>query len=490
MGTKEIPIMKRLFEIIENVDNQSVIGDDVDVVDIVVDSRQAKNGSVFCAIVGSEQDGHQYIESAVANGATVVICSELPESRNMNVTYVWVKDTRLALEQLLSSFYEDISTQTSLIGVTGTNGKTSVVSLLADLFTHLGHKVGLISTVEIRIGQEVRGSKLTTPDIVTLHELLYEMVNEQCEYVFMEVSSHALDQNRIGGLKYRGGVFTNITHDHLDYHKTFLNYINTKKKFFDNLSKSSFALINIDDANGEVMTQNTKAQIIHYSLMKMADFKSKIISADFGGTELDVNGLRVFTSLVGAYNAYNLTAVYGVATLLGVESEEVLIAMSKLKAPKGRFETVGGPNQTKVIVDYAHTPDALLKILKTIEEVNHMGQIITVVGCGGNRDKEKRPKMAAIAVRYSDQVIITSDNPRWEDPQSIIDDMIEGVPDALDRKIVEIVDRKNAIKAAIRLAGKDDIVLIAGKGHEDYQEIKGEKTPFKDVDIAKLYLAQ
>ncbi len=490
MGTKEIPIEKKLFEILESVDTKKVIGRDVTISGITIDSRQVQKRSLFCAIIGSNQDGHDYINKAVENKASVILCSDLPKKTEKKVTYVLVKDTRLALEQILLNYYENISTQLSLIGVTGTNGKTTIVSLLADLFSSMGYKVGLISTVEIKIGDDVIPAELTTPDIVSLNGLLYQMVKAQCEYVFMEVSSHAIDQNRIGGLEYRGAVFTNISHDHLDYHKTFKNYINTKKKFFDNLSKSAFALTNIDDKNGEVMVQNTKAKISKYSAIKIADFKAKTIASDLRGTELDLNRQRVFTNLVGQYNVYNLTAVYGVASLLGIENEQILIALSGLKAPKGRFEMISGLNQTNVIVDYAHTPDALLKIIQAITDVTYHGRIITVIGCGGDRDKTKRPIMAKVAVDNSDQVIFTSDNPRGEDPQSIIDDMIGGVSADQMIKVVEIADRKNAIKTAIRLARNEDIVLIAGKGHENYQEIKGKRNPFNDAEIARSFLVQ
>lgn len=490
MGTEEIPIEKKLFEILESVDTQKVIGKNVTVRKISIDSREVQKKSLFCAIKGNEMDGHDYISQAEENKASVILCSQLPKKLDKKITYVLVNDTRKALEKILLNYYENISSQVTLIGVTGTNGKTTVVSLLTDLFKNLGYKVGLISTVEIQIGNETFPAKLTTPDIVSLHDILYQMVKSQCEYVFMEVSSHAVDQNRIGGLDFRGAVFTNISHDHLDYHKTFKNYINAKKKFFDNLSKSAFALTNIDDTNGEVMTQNTKAEISKYSVMKMADFKAKIIASDIRGTEMDLNRNRVFTNLVGQYNVYNLAAAYGVASLLGIENEQILIALSSLKAPKGRFEMISGPNQTNVIIDYAHTPDALLKILKAVADVSDHGRIITVIGCGGDRDKAKRPKMAQIAVNHSDQVIFTSDNPRGENPQSIIDEMVEGVFEDQMAKVVEIVDRRNAIKTAIRLSRQEDIVLIAGKGHENYQEIEGKRLPFDDAEIARGFLAQ
>ena len=490
MGTKKTPNQRKLFEILKNVDTKEVIGNDVDIQSITIDSREVKKGSLFCTIKGNDKDGHDYVGKAIEAGASVILCSDLPEKQADNVTYVQVKNTRRALEKILHNYYENISLQVPLIGVTGTNGKTTVVSLLTDLFCTLGYKVGMISTVEIRIGNNVIPSKLTTPDIVSLYSLIYQMVRAECDYIFMEVSSHAIDQNRIGGLVYRGGVFTNISHDHLDYHKTFKNYIKTKKKFFDNLSKSAFALTNIDDTNGEVMMQNTKAKVSKYSVMKMADYKAKIIDSDMRGTEIDLNMQRVFTNLVGEYNVYNLTAVYGVASLLKIEDEQILIALSGLKAPKGRFEMISGSNQINVIIDYAHTPDALLKIIKTIADVTNRGRIITVIGCGGNRDNKKRPIMAKVAVNYSDQVILTSDNPRGEDPQDIIDDMIKGVSAEMMIKVVEIADRKNAIKTAIRLANREDIVLIAGKGHENYQEIKGEKLPFDDAKIARFFLAQ
>lgn len=489
-----------LFEILKSVDTEEVIGDDCRITSVEIDSREVGNGSLFCALKGTQRDGHDYIENALKAGSAAILCNDLPKKLNAKVTYVKVKDTRKALEQVLNQYYDDVSSQLSLIGVTGTNGKTTVVTLLADLFGLLGYKVGLISTIEMRIGDEKREAKLTTPDIVSLHKLIREMVGKGCGYAFMEVSSHAIDQRRIGGLNFRGAVFTNISHDHLDYHKTFKNYINTKKKFFDKLGKSSFALTNIDDPNGEVMMQNTKADISRYSMNKMADFKAKLISNDLSGMLLDINGERVHVALAGRYNVYNLTAAYGVATLLGAlsplqrgpggfKSEEILVAISRLKAPKGRFEIMGSHDTAKIIVDYSHTPDALLKILKAIQEVKRQGKILTVIGCGGDRDKQKRSKMAVVAVNYSDQAIFTSDNPRWEDPNSIINDMVKGLTKDAKNKVIEITDRRNAIKTAITMAEAHDIVLIAGKGHENYQEIKGERKPFDDAEIAREILA-
>ena len=489
MENNDLHIKKKLFEILENVDQKQIFGAEKVVSRICIDSRKVAQNSLFCALKGSQIDGHRFIDSAIKNGADSIVCSTLPDTIAEEVTYVLVDDVRSALEGILHEFFEDVSSQISLIGITGTNGKTTVATLLFDLFRDLGYKVGLVSTVENRICEDVIPTALTTPDIVELHELLYKMSSRECEYVFMEVSSHAIDQRRIGDLKFDIGVFTNISHDHLDYHKTFKNYINTKKKFFDELSKTSYALTNIDDANGEVMLQNTKAKKKSYSVFKMADFKAKIIASDIRGTELDLNKQRIFTHLIGSYNAYNLSAVYGVATLLGVENERILIGISGLKAPKGRFEIVSSPNQATVIVDYAHTPDALLKILKAIGDVRYQGQIITVIGCGGDRDSAKRPKMAQVAVSESDQVILTSDNPRSEDPQDILGDMLNGLSTDELNKVVEIVDRKNAIKMAIKLASNEDIVLIAGKGHEDYQEIKGVKYPFDDAKIAREFLA-
>ena len=488
MGTEEIPVS--LIEILKSVDTEEVIGEDRLIYSIEIDSREVVKGSLFCALKGTAQDGHNYIPKAINAGCAAVICSELPKALDSSVTYIRVADTNKALVKVLLEFYGDASSHLSLIGVTGTNGKTTVAILLADLFAVLGFEVGLISTVEMRIGKEIKASKLTTPDIVTLHKAMHEMMVKGCDYVFMEVSSHAIDQRRIGGLNFTGGVFTNISHDHLDYHNTFKNYIETKKKFFDNLSKTSFAITNIDDPNGGVMTQNTVAKISQYSLNKMADFKTKLISNDLNGMLLDINGDRVHVTLIGRFNAYNLTAVYGVATLLGVNNEEVLIALSRLNAPKGRFQILGTQDQPKVIVDYAHTPDALLKILKAIQEVNRKGKVIAVVGCGGDRDKEKRPRMAKIATAYSDWVIITSDNPRWENPQLIIHEMRKGLNADSQSGVIEIMDRRNAIKTAITMADTDDIVLIAGKGHENYQEIKGERIPFDDAEIAREILAQ
>jgi UDP-N-acetylmuramoyl-L-alanyl-D-glutamate--2,6-diaminopimelate ligase len=438
---------------------------------------------LFVAVRGVTVDGHDYIEKAIEKGATAILCEHIPNNvRQFACTFVIVKDTSEALGIVLDTWYGYPSSRLTLVGVTGTNGKTTVATVLYNLFRQLGHKAGLLSTVCNYIDDEMLPATHTTPDPVSLHGLLAQMVEAGCEYAFMEVSSHAIEQKRISGLHFRGGIFTNLTRDHLDYHKTVDNYLKAKKKFFDDLPEDAFALTNIDDKSGNVMLQNTAACKLAYSLQTIADFKGKIVESHFEGTELIINGKEVNVRFVGRFNAYNLLAVYGAAIALGKSPEEVCIALSALHPVSGRFETIRSPKGFSAIVDYAHTPDALTNVLKSIREIldGSTGRIITVVGAGGNRDKGKRPLMAKEACRLSDMVILTSDNPRFEDPDEIILDMVAGLNDNERMETLCITDRAQAIKAAIHYAKKGDVILIAGKGHEDYQEVKGVKHHFDD----------
>src|SRR5687767_6510614 len=453
------------------------------------DSRKVKPGYVFVAIKGTASDGHDYITKAKELGASVIVCEKLPETIDEKVTYVTVKNSGLALGIMASNYFGNPSDKLKLTGVTGTNGKTTTVTLLYQLFSALGYKTGMISTVENRIKDEVIPSTHTTPDPIQLNELLKRMVDSGCTHVFMEVSSHAVDQERIAGLKFVGALFTNITHDHLDYHKTFENYIKAKKKFFDELLGDAFALVNADDKRGMVMMQNTKATKYSFGLKKMVDFKAKIITNSIEGLELEIGGKTVWFKLIGDFNAYNLLAVYGAAVLLGEDSDEVLVKLSSLQGAVGRFEHVQPGAKVIAIVDYAHTPDALKNVLETIALFRSgTEQVITVVGCGGNRDKTKRPLMASIACRLNDKVVLTSDNPRDEDPMEIIKEMQVGVMPTEVRKTLVIADREEAIKTACMMAKEKDIILIAGKGHETYQEIKGVKHPFDDREVVERML--
>ncbi|MEG1497848.1 MAG: UDP-N-acetylmuramoyl-L-alanyl-D-glutamate--2,6-diaminopimelate ligase [Bacteroidales bacterium] len=454
------------------------------------DSRHVEKNSVFFALVGTEQDGHAFIQKAVENGAVAVVCQQLPLHIDKHVTYIQVKDTSIAMGFMASAFYENPSSKLSLIGITGTNGKTTTVTLLYRLFRILGYKVGLLSTIENRIEDEVVVSSHTTGDAIEINRLLSMMVEKGCSYVFMEVSSHAVVQNRIAGLNFVGAIFSNITRDHLDYHKTFEAYIKAKKQFFDNLPANAFALTNIDDKNGAVMIQNTRAHKYTYSLRTLADFKCKVLEDAFSGLLLEMDHKEVFTSLVGRFNAYNLTAIYAVACLLGKDKIEVLCALSQLQAASGRFQILKSKHNDKTaIVDYAHTPDALQNVLTTINEIRSIEQIlICVVGAGGNRDTGKRPIMAEIAAKYADKVILTSDNPRMEDPQEILNQMDQGIDKRNRKKVIQILNREEAIKAACFMAGKDDIILVAGKGHETYQEIQGVKHHFDDREVITKYI--
>lgn len=461
--------------------------------DLQMDSRKAGNGTAFIAIRGASADGHRFIDTALEQGASAVICKEIPESLKEGVTYVEVNDTAIAAGYMAHHFYGQPSSKLKLVGVTGTNGKTTIATLLFRLFTGLGHKCGLISTVQNQVGDLVVPSTHTTPDQISLNALLKQMVDAGCTHVFMESSSHAIHQHRIAGLLYAGGIFSNITHDHLDYHKTFDEYIRVKKSFFDSLPSAAFAISNADDKRGTVMLQNTPAHKYFYSLKTMADFKGKILENGLTGLVMTINDMEVHFRLIGEFNAYNLLAVYGAALCLDEEKHEVLRVLSELSGAEGRFDYIVSPQSRIIgIIDYAHTPDALLNVLSTIRNVRKgHEQVITVVGCGGDRDKTKRPIMAAVACEHSDRAIFTSDNPRSEDPGQILQDMEQGLNTAAKRKYISIADRREAIKTAVSLAGPEDIVLVAGKGHEKYQEIKGVKHPFDDKQVlAEMFRLQ
>ena len=458
---------------------------DVQVSEIVFDSRNAKKGSAFVAVKGVSADGHDFIPKVIEAGCSVII-SENEVVVPANVTLIITDNSSKALALMANNFYDEPSKKLKLVGVTGTNGKTTTTTLLFNLYTKLGYHCGLLSTVVNKIGDKNIPSTHTTPDPVSLNALLAQMVNEGCSHCFMEVSSHAIHQHRITGLSFVGGVFTNITHDHLDYHKTFAEYITVKKAFFDNLGKDAFALTNVDDKNGMVMLQNTAASKHSYSLKSPADFKVKVVENQFSGLVLNINGIEIWTRLIGDFNAYNLLAVYSVSQLLGEDSTEVLTAISTLESVEGRFQYFQSDTGITAIVDYAHTPDALENVLKTIANIRTKNETVyTVIGCGGDRDKTKRPEMAAIACERSDKVILTSDNPRSEDPNTILDEMMAGVEGQFFKKTLSIVDRAQAIKTAVSMAEKGDIILVAGKGHEKYQEIKGVKHDFDDMLITK-----
>lgn len=457
---------------------------DKEILGLHSDSRCIQEEFLFVAVPGTQTDGHDFIAKAIENGASAIVCQTLPESRLPEVTYIQVDDSAEALAFLASKWNEEPSKQLVLVGVTGTNGKTTIATLLYALFRRLGYKVGLLSTVCNYINDTAIESTHTTPDSIQLNALLAQMVEEGCDYAFMEVSSHAIDQKRIAGLDFNGGIFTNLTRDHLDYHQTFDAYRDAKKGFFDQLPIGAFALTNKDDKNGMVMLQNTKAYKQTYSFQTLSDFHGEILESHFDGTLMTINGQEVLTQFVGKFNAYNLLAVYGAAILLGEDSNEVLVALSTLQSVAGRFQTFRAPEGYTAIVDYAHTPDALTNVLKAIHEVlEGDGNIITVVGCGGNRDKGKRPLMAKEAVKGSSRVILTSDNPRFEKPEDIIQDMVDGLDITEKKKAVCITDRKEAIRTACLLAQTGDVVLIAGKGHEDYQDVEGVKTHFDDREI-------
>ena len=477
----------RLNELLKNVDTLNIAGDvEVEITGVNIDSRRIEKGHLFVAIPGTVTDGHKFIPKAIELGATAVLCEKMPEEQIPEVTYVQVASTEDAVGKVATLFYGDPSRKLKLVGVTGTNGKTTIATLLYNMFRKFGHKCGLLSTVCNYIEDEAIPADHTTPDPIELNRLLAQMVDAGCEYAFMECSSYAIAQKRIGGLKFAGGLFTNLTRDHLDYHKTFENYRDAKKAFFDGLDKDAFAITNADDKNGLIMVQNCKAQVKTYSTRTMADFKAKIIECHFEGMYLDINGKEVGVQFIGKFNVSNLLAVYGAAVMLGKKPEDILLILSTLKSVNGRLEPIHSPEGYTAIVDYAHTPDALENVLNAIHEVlNGKGKVITVCGAGGNRDKGKRPLMAQEAVKQSDKVIITSDNPRFEEPQDIINDMLAGLDQKQMKKVVSIVDRREAIRTACMLAEKGDVILIAGKGHENYQEIKGVKHHFDDKEVVK-----
>jgi UDP-N-acetylmuramoyl-L-alanyl-D-glutamate--2,6-diaminopimelate ligase len=478
----------KLSDILYKVSVRSLIGStDVDVKDVQIDSRKIKKGSLFIAVKGAAADGHLFIEKALEGGAIVIVCEMMPANKKENVVYVQVENSAEAAGYIAANFFEQPSEQMKVVGVTGTNGKTTIATLLYKLFTSLGYTCGLLSTVENRIGDKIIPATHTTPDAISLNALLKKMFEDGCTHVFMENSSHAIHQYRSTGLKFAGGIFSNITHDHLDYHKTFDEYIRVKKSFFDSLSSGAFAISNADDKRGTVMLQNTSAKKYLYSLRTMADFKGKILDNSLTGLVMNVNETEVHFRLIGEFNAYNLLAVYGAAICMGEDKQEVLRCLSVLTGAEGRFDYMISPKDRLIaIVDYAHTPDALLNVLVTIKKLRKGNeQVITVVGCGGDRDKTKRPIMAEAACEHSDKVILTSDNPRSEDPAEIIKDMEKGVNVVSKRKCLSIIDRKEAIKTAISLAKAEDIILVAGKGHEKYQEIKGIRNHFDDKEVVR-----
>lgn len=459
---------------------------DLEISGINIDSRLVEEGNLFVAVRGTQADGHNYIGKAIEKGAQAVVCETMPEEQPENVTFIQVQNSEEIIGKLATTFYGNPTDKLELVGVTGTNGKTTIATLLYNMFRKMGYKCGLCSTVCNYIDGEAILTEHTTPDPITLNRLLGRMADEGCKYAFMEVSSHAVAQKRIGGLRFAGGIFTNLTRDHLDYHKTFENYRDAKKAFFDLLPKDAFALTNRDDKNGLFMTQNTKATVKTYSLQNMADFKAKIIEESFEGMLLEINGREVSVPFIGRFNVSNLLAVFGAATMLGKEAEEILLTLSTLHPVNGRFETIRSKEGVTAIIDYAHTPDALKNVLTTINEILcGRGQAITVCGAGGNRDKGKRPLMAQEAANQSDRVIITSDNPRFEEPQDIINDMLAGLDQEQMKKVIAITDRREAIRTACMMARTGDVILVAGKGHENYQDVKGVKHHFDDHEIVK-----
>ena len=475
----------KLQELLKNIKPSVIEGNtDIEISGVNIDSRKIREGHLFVAMRGTQVDGHKFIDKALESGAKAILCEEFPQDKKDGICYILVDSTEDAVGKVATLFYGDPSKHLKLVGVTGTNGKTTIATLLYNMFRKFGYKVGLLSTVCNYIDDKAVPADHTTPDPIELNELLSEMVKAGCEYAFMECSSHAIHQKRIGGLRFTGGIFTNLTRDHLDYHKTFENYRNAKKAFFDGLPKTAFAITNADDRNGMVMVQNTKATIKTYSTCQMADFRARIIEMHFAGMYLDIDGHEVGVQFIGKFNVSNLLAVYATARMLGKQPEEILVAMSTLHSVSGRLEPIQSPDGYTAIVDYAHTPDALENVLNAIHEVlNGKGKVITVCGAGGNRDKGKRPLMAQEAVRQSDRVIITSDNPRFEEPQDIINDMVAGLNKDEMKKVITITDRKEAIKTACMMAQKGDVILVAGKGHENYQEIKGVKHHFDDKEV-------
>ena len=480
----------KLNELLRNIKNVALTGsDNVEITGVNIDSRRIGTGQLFVAMRGTQVDGHRFITKATEQGAAAVLCEELPEVLSESVTYVKVPSTEDVVGHVATAFYGNPSEKLKLVGATGTNGKTTIATLLYNMFRKLGYKCGLLSTVCNYIEEEVVPADHTTPDPIELNRLLAQMVDAGCQYVFMECSSHAIAQKRIGGLKFSVGIFTNLTRDHLDYHKTFENYRDAKKAFFDMLPKGSYAIINADDKNGSVMVQNTKATVKTYSTRQMADYRARLIECHFEGMYLEIDGHEVGVQFIGKFNVSNLLAVYGTARVLGEKPEDILIALSTLGSVSGRLEPIRSADGFTAIVDYAHTPDALENVLNAIHEVlDGRGKVITVCGAGGNRDKGKRPLMAKEAARQSDRVIITSDNPRFEDPQEIINDMLAGLDRQQMKKVLSIVDRREAIRTACMMAQKGDVILIAGKGHEDYQEIKGVKHHFDDKEVVREFI--
>jgi UDP-N-acetylmuramoyl-L-alanyl-D-glutamate--2,6-diaminopimelate ligase len=481
----------QLSEILYKIPLQTVAGKtDIEIKNIIFDSRKVEKGSFFVAMGGTQVDGHQFIEMAIEKSASAILCERLPEKLNDEITYIQVINSANAMGLAASNFYQNPSSKLNLIGVTGTNGKTSTVTILFRLFRKLGHRCGLLSTVQNQIEDEIIESTHTTPDSVEINRLLNEMLKKGATHCFMEVSSHAVVQERIAGLTFRGGIFTNITHDHLDFHKTFDNYIKAKKGFFDMLPKTAFALVNTDDPRGKVMIQNTVAQKESFSLNNIGTFKGKVLSCSLFGLEMDIDGKQVWFKLIGAFNAYNLLGIYGAAVLMDENPEEVLMQLSDIQPPPGRFEQVMSKSKIVGIVDYAHTPDALENVLKTIADLREGNQkVITIIGCGGDRDPLKRPIMAKIATEWSDFSILTSDNPRSEDPMEILNQMYAGVPITKRRNVEIIEDRREAIQKAVSIAKPQDVILVAGKGHEDYQIIKGVKYHFDDKEeLREAYL--
>lgn len=481
----------KLSELLKGVKPLGIVGDaSTEITGVNIDSRRIKQGHLFVAMKGTQVDGHKFIGKAIELGAKAILCEDLPGEKAEGVAYVQVASTEEAVGPVATAFHGDPSGRLKLVGVTGTNGKTTIATLLYNMFRKLGHKCGLLSTVCNYIEDEAIPADHTTPDPIELNELLARMVAAGCEYAFMECSSHAIAQKRIGGLKFAGGIFTNLTRDHLDYHKTFENYRDAKKAFFDMLPKDAFAVTNADDKNGMVMVQNTKATVKTYSTRAMADFKARIIECHFEGMYLDICGHEVGVQFIGKFNVSNLLAVYGAAVMLGKQPDDILVILSTLKSVSGRLEPIRSKDGYTAIVDYAHTPDALENVLNAIHEVlDGKGKVITVCGAGGNRDKGKRPLMAQEAAKQSDRVIITSDNPRFEEPQDIINDMLAGLNATQMKKVVSIADRREAIRTACMMAEKGDVILVAGKGHEDYQEIKGVKHHFDDKEVLREIMA-
>ena len=478
----------KLSKLLTNVKPIACKGDvDIEIKGVNIDSRKIENGHLFIAMKGTQVDGHKFISKAIELGAVAILLEDMPEVLDDKVTYIQVASTEEDAGKVATMFYGDPSHKLKLVGVTGTNGKTTIATLLYRMFREFGYKVGLLSTVCNYINDEEYPASHTTPVPIELNSLLAKMVDEGCEYAFMECSSHAIHQHRIGGLDFVGGIFTNLTRDHLDYHKTFENYRNAKKMFFDGLSKNAFAITNADDKNGMIMVQNTKATVKTYSIKRMADFRAKILECHFEGMYLEIDGKEVGVQFIGKFNVSNLLAVYGAAIMLGKKPEEILIAMSTLKSVNGRLEPIQSPEGFTAVVDYAHTPDALENVLNAIHDVldGKGGHVITVCGAGGHRDKGKRPLMAQEAVKQSDTVILTSDNPRDEEPQAIIDDMLAGLDTTQRKKVLTIVDRKEAIRTAAMMAKKGDVILVAGKGHENYQEINGVKHHFDDHEVIR-----